>query len=214
MTDGSGSVITGGLTISSVSSSNSEAIIFLALRLFISIANTKPIANKTRSKITANCIANGCSCNVCGVLFPSIRLVPTGHWVSVMKSSGFWKSSGGNDGAVSASGDIVADGDIIAYNASDRNLKDNIQVIKGSLDKLGGIRGVEFDWNDNSPGWAQERGHDVGVVAQEIQKVLPEIVTERKNGYLGVDYKRIVPLLIESIKELKEEVEELKKKVN
>ena len=115
---------------------------------------------------------------------------------------------------VSSSGDVVADGDVVAYNSSDRNLKDNIQVIKGSLDKIGDIRGVEFDWNDKSPAWARERGHDVGVVAQEVQKILPEIVVERKNGYLGVDYKRIVPLLIESIKELKEEVEELKKKVN
>ena len=115
---------------------------------------------------------------------------------------------------VSASGDVVADGDVVAYNSSDERLKDNIQVIKGSLDKIGDIRGVEFDWNDKSPAWARERGHDVGVVAQEVQKILPEIVVERKNGYLGVDYKRIVPLLIESIKELKEEVEELKKKVN
>ena len=123
-------------------------------------------------------------------------------------------SYGSDLGAISASGDIVADGDIIAYNASDKNLKDNIQVIKGSLNKIGDIRGVEFDWNDKSPGWAQERGHDVGVIAQEVQKVVPEIVVERKNGYLGVDYKRLVPLLIESIKELKEEVEELKKKVN
>ena len=115
---------------------------------------------------------------------------------------------------VSSSGDVVADGDVIAYNSSDERLKDNIQVIEGSLDKIGGIRGVEFDWNDKSPGWAQERGHDVGVIAQEVQKVVPEIVVERKNGYLGVDYKRLVPLLIESIKELKEEVEILKKKVN
>jgi len=117
-------------------------------------------------------------------------------------------------GQISSSGDIVADGDIVAYNSSDKRLKDNIQVIKGSLDKIGEIRGVEFDWNDKSPGWAQERGHDVGVVAQEVQQILPEIVIERKNGYLGVDYKRIVPLLIESIKELKQEVDDLKKKVN
>ena len=115
---------------------------------------------------------------------------------------------------VSASGDVVADGDVIAYNSSDIRLKDNIEVIKGSLDKIDGIRGVEFDWNEKSPGWAQERGHDVGVIAQEVQKVLPEIVTERTNGYLGVDYKRIIPLLIESVKELKQEVEILKKKVN
>ena len=115
---------------------------------------------------------------------------------------------------ISSSGDIVADGDVIAYNSSDIRLKDNIEVIKGSLDKIDGIRGVEFDWNEKAPGWARERGHDVGVIAQEVQKVLPEVVQERKNGFLGVDYKRLVPLLIESIKELKQEVEDLKKKVN
>jgi len=107
--------------------------------------------------------------------------------------------------------DLLADGDVVAYNSSDIRLKDNLQVIKGSLDKIGEINGYEFDWNEHSPGWAQERGHDVGVIAQEVQKVVPEIVSERKNGYLGVDYKRIIPLLIESIKELKQEVENLKK---
>ena len=115
---------------------------------------------------------------------------------------------------VSASGDVVAAGDVVAYYTSDIRLKDNIEVIKGSLDKIGKIRGVEFDWNEKAPGWARERGHDVGVIAQEVQKVIPEIVVERKNGFLGVDYKRIIPLLIESVKELKQEVEDLKKKVN
>jgi len=110
--------------------------------------------------------------------------------------------------------DVLADGDVVAYNSSDIRLKDNIQVIKGSLDKIGDIRGVEFDWNDKSPGWARERGHDVGVIAQEVEKVLPEVVVKRKSGYLGVDYKRLIPLLVESIKELKQEVENLKKKVN
>ena len=142
------------------------------------------------------------------------KLETTNVGVTITGSLYVSGSVGGNAGAISASGDIVADGDIIAYNASDKNLKDNIQVIKGSLDKIGDIRGVEFDWNEKSPGWARERGHDVGVIAQEVQKVVPEIVTERANGYLGVDYKRLVPLLIESIKELKEEVEDLKKKVN
>ena len=105
--------------------------------------------------------------------------------------------------------DVLADGDVVAYNSSDERLKDNIQVIKGSLDKIGEIRGVEFDWNDKSPGWAKERGHDVGVIAQEVQKVVPEIVVERKNGFLGVDYKRLVPLLIESIKELHKKIEHI-----
>jgi hypothetical protein len=119
-----------------------------------------------------------------------------------------------SSGNISASADIVAEGDVIAYYTSDIRLKDNLQVIKGSLDKIGKINGYEFDWNDKSPGWARERGHDVGVIAQEVQKVLPEVVVERKSGYLGVDYKRLIPLLVESIKELKQEVENLKKKVN
>jgi hypothetical protein len=111
---------------------------------------------------------------------------------------------------ITSSGDVVAAGDVVAYYTSDIRLKDNLQIIEGSLDKIGKINGYEFDWNEQSPGWAQERGHDVGVIAQEVQKVVPEIVSERKNGYLGVDYKRIIPLLIESIKELRQEVENLK----
>jgi len=118
------------------------------------------------------------------------------------------------DGGVGVALDVHAGGDVVAYASSDVKLKDNIEVIEDSLDKISEIRGVKFDWNEESPDWAQERGHDVGVIAQEVQKVLPEIVTERTNGYLGVDYKRIIPLLIESIKELKQEVEDLKKKVN
>ena len=118
------------------------------------------------------------------------------------------------DGGVGVALDVHAGGDVVAYASSDERLKDNLQVIEGSLDKIGEINGYEFDWNEKSPEWAQKRGHDIGVVAQEIQKVLPEIVTERTNGYLGVDYKRLIPLLIESIKELKQEVDDLKKKVN
>jgi len=118
------------------------------------------------------------------------------------------------DGGVGVAENIHAGGDVVAYASSDERLKDNIEVIENSLDKVGEIRGVTFNWNEESPEWAKERGRDVGVIAQEVRKVLPEIVVERTNGYLGVDYKRIIPLLIESIKELKQEVEDLKKKVN
>ena len=54
-------------------------------------------------------------------------------------------------------------------------------------------------------------GHDVGVLAQEVEKVLPEVVVTRDSGYKAVRYEKMVPLLIESIKELKAEIEELKK---
>ena len=54
-------------------------------------------------------------------------------------------------------------------------------------------------------------GQDVGVIAQEIEKVLPEVVEKRDNGYKAVKYEKIVPLLIESIKEQQKQIEELKK---
>ena len=165
--------------------------------------NTKFQTTNTGVSVTGNVVASG---------------YITGSYISASNdiyAAGNLRIIGNISGSsISSSGDILADGDVVAYNSSDERLKDNIEVIQGSLDKIGEIRGVEFDWNEKSPGWAQERGHDVGVIAQEVQKVLPEIVTKRKNGYLGVDYKRLVPLLIESIKELKEEVEILKKKVN
>ena len=53
-------------------------------------------------------------------------------------------------------------------------------------------------------------GHDVGVLAQELEKVLPEVVTTRDNGYKAVKYEKIIPLLVEAIKELQAEVQELK----
>ena len=119
-------------------------------------------------------------------------------------------SEGGNAqflGNISGS-QIEASGDIIAFGSSDRNLKDNIEPIENPLEKMDKIGGYTFDWNDKQDTY---KGHDIGVVAQEIQEVLPEIVATRANGYLCVKYEKIVPLLIESIKELKQEVEDIKK---
>ena len=104
---------------------------------------------------------------------------------------------------------IEASGDVIAFGSSDERLKDNIKPITEPLWKVSQIGGYTFDWNEKQDTY---EGHDVGVVAQEIHKVLPEVVAERSNGYLGVKYEKIVPLLIESIKELKKEIEELKSK--
>jgi hypothetical protein len=104
---------------------------------------------------------------------------------------------------------IEASGDVIAFSSSDRRFKDNLVVIEGSLDKIGKVNGYEFDWNDKQSAY---KGHDIGVVAQEIEAVLPEVVTTRGDGYKAVKYEKIVPLLIESIKELKQEVDEIKQK--
>ena len=104
---------------------------------------------------------------------------------------------------------IEASGDVIAFGSSDRNLKDNIQPIKNSLEKVDKIGGYTFVWNDKQDTY---EGSDVGVIAQEIEEVLPEVVMTRGSGYKAVKYEKIVPLLIESIKELKQEVDEIKQK--
>ena len=111
------------------------------------------------------------------------------------------------DGEISGS-TIRASGDVIAFNSSDERLKDNIIQIENPLEKMESIGGYEFDWNNNQQIY---HGHDIGVIAQEIEKVLPEAVKDRGSGYKGVQYDKIIPLLIESIKELKQKVEDIEK---
>ena len=103
-----------------------------------------------------------------------------------------------------------ATGDIVAFVSSDERLKNNIKPIEGALDKVSQISGNTFDWNEEKQDIY--KGKDYGVIAQEINEVMPELVNTRENGYLAVKYDKIVPLLIESIKELKKEIEELKSK--
>ena len=93
---------------------------------------------------------------------------------------------------------------------SDKDLKDNITPIENPIDKIKEIGGYEFDWNNKS----SYEGHDVGVIAQEIEKVLPEVVTTRDNGYKAVKYEKIVALLIEGIKEQQLQIDDLKKQLN
>lgn len=109
-------------------------------------------------------------------------------------------------GNIKAGGDITAGGDIVAFSSSDRTLKDNLKPIADPMEKINKISGYEFDWNDKQK---THTGHDVGVVAQEIEQVLPEVVTEREDGLKAVRYEKLVPLLIESIKELSAKVEKL-----
>ena len=112
-------------------------------------------------------------------------------------------------------GQAEVTGDIIAFYSSDINLKENITVIENALVKIKQIRGVEYDWKaDHLDIYPSKDKHDVGVIAQEIEKVLPEVVTTRDDGTKAVRYEKIVPLLIESIKELSNEVERLKRVIS
>ena len=109
---------------------------------------------------------------------------------------------------ITVTGAVQATGDVIAFHSSDYKLKDNITTIENALDKVDQMRGVEFDWNDKQDSW---EGHDIGVIAQEVEKVVPEIVIEREDGYKAVNYQKLTALLVQAVKELKEEIKELKK---
>lgn len=115
-------------------------------------------------------------------------------------------------------GEIRAIDNVTAYYGSDSRLKENLRIIEEPISLLSNINGYRFDWTED---YINHRGgedgyfirkEDVGVIAQEIQKILPEAVAERKDGYLAVNYEKIIPLLIEAIKELKLEMDKIKEK--
>jgi len=112
------------------------------------------------------------------------------------------------NGDTDIDGDLCVTGDITAFCTSDQRLKDNITPIDDPLAKVLSISGNTYDWNEKS----NKEGHDVGVIAQEVLEVLPEAVTTRDNGYLAVDYQKIVPLLVEAVKELSAKVKDLENK--
>jgi hypothetical protein len=111
-------------------------------------------------------------------------------------------------------GRIDASNDVVAFSTSDIRFKENITPISNALHKLNKIGGYEFDWKNEEELVALHgfTGHDVGVIAQEIEEILPEVVTTRDSGYKAVKYEKIVPLLIQCIKELKQEIDSLKNK--
>jgi hypothetical protein len=82
--------------------------------------------------------------------------------------------------------------------ASDMNLKKNVVTIENALDKLDGMRGVYHDWVDEN-----NKEHSIGVIAQEVQAVYPELVHEGSDGYLSVNYPKLTAVLLQAIKELK-----------
>ena len=108
--------------------------------------------------------------------------------------------------APGTSGVIRATNDIVAFYSSDERLKDNIEEIPNCLGRLKDIKGVEFDWNDKQSVY---EGHDIGVIAQDIEKIAPSIVTDRDNGYKAVKYEKLTAILIQAVKELHAKVEEL-----
>jgi hypothetical protein len=114
-------------------------------------------------------------------------------------------------------GQIRATDDITAFYSSDVALKENIHNIESPMDKVQQLNGVLFDWkeeyikNNGGEDGYFVRKTDVGVIAQDVEKVLPEVVGTRPNGVKAVKYDRLCALLIECVKDLQTQVNDLKK---
>ena len=97
--------------------------------------------------------------------------------------------------------------DVYAYYSSDPLLKTNKELIDDPLKKLSMIGGYSYDWKPEASNEGEHlKGHDYGVMADEIEKILPELVTTRESGVKAVRYDKIIPLLIEAVKELNNKV--------
>ena len=117
-------------------------------------------------------------------------------------------------GALTVTGAITATGDITAFSASDIRFKENITAIESPIEKIKMISGNTYDWKAENKDIHGFEGNDVGVIAQEIEEVLPQLVVTRDNGYKAVKYDKLVALLIEGMKEQQKQIEDLSNKIN
>lgn len=111
--------------------------------------------------------------------------------------------TGGAVITLASGGSITASGDITAY--SDERVKENINTIENALEKVKALRGVTYNRKDK-----EDKSEKIGVIAQEVQEILPQVVQEQEDGMLGVSYGNITAVLIEAIKEQQKQIEVLK----
>ena len=123
------------------------------------------------------------------------------------------------DSLISGDLDVGADntnelrclGDVIAFSTSDINLKKDIKPITEPLRKLKKLSGNTFTWKSEA-GKRKAGLSDIGVIAQEVNSVLPNI-TREVNGVMSVRYEKLIPLLIECVKDQQQQIDELKLKL-
>ena len=105
---------------------------------------------------------------------------------------------------------LHVEGDVVSYYASDKRLKDDITLIDEPLSKVMSLDAIEFNWNDNQSTYT---GHDIGLIAQQVEEVTPEIVETRKDGYKAIKYEKVNALLVGAIQEQQKKIEFLEKRL-
>jgi predicted RecA/RadA family phage recombinase len=185
---------------------------------FAHAGNWVELANQSNIPTNNNQLTNGAGY----VTSSGVTSVATSNGITggTITSTGTLSMSGSYTGTFSVTGEIRATSDVTAYYSSDEKLKENVVEIDDAINKVKQVRGVEFDWTQeyiDAKGGEDNyfvRKHDVGVIAQEIEKVLPEVVATREDGTKAVKYDRVVALLISAVKEQQKQIEDLKEEIN
>jgi hypothetical protein len=112
-------------------------------------------------------------------------------------------------GNLTINGTITATGDITAFFTSDIRHKNNVQLIDNALEKVNALNGVTWEWNDDVDEVTKQTP-TTGLIAQDVLDVLPEVVKTRENGFLALDYSKMIGLLVEAIKEQDVVIQKLK----
>jgi hypothetical protein len=124
-----------------------------------------------------------------------------------------WAINGSEFFRMNSSGNFLVYADVTAFSTtlSDRRLKNNVTTITSSLEIINKLRPVSYTWDDK----LNRKGTDFGLIAQEVEEILPDIVKETEtlfdnNIYKSISYEKLIPFLIKSIQELTEEINKLK----
>ena len=134
----------------------------------------------------------------------------TGRVISHNTADGCGVGAVHADGGISCGGNLNAGKDVISFCTSDIKFKEDVKNIDNPLELIKNINGVTFKWNNKQD---THRGDDTGLIAQEVESLnLPGVCTTRSDGTLAIKYERVVPLLVECIKELNEKIERLEKR--
>jgi hypothetical protein len=132
-------------------------------------------------------------------------IVTTGS-INISGSLGVGTAASGVVGA------ILATNDVVAFASSDERLKENLELIGNAVEKVEAIGGYTYNWIPMEGVHVYGDMKDVGVIAQEVEKILPELVSDRENGYKAVKYDKLTALLIQAVKELSARITELESK--
>jgi hypothetical protein len=196
--------------------------------VFGAVSGDVTISSTGVATIAANSVALGTDTtgNYVGTITAGTGVSTTGastgegiaHTISIgqavaTSSNVQFNSLGVGMAASATAGRIDATNDIVAFSSSDIRFKENIKPIENPIEKIRKISGNTYDWKEENKIEHGYEGNDVGVIAQEIEAVLPQLVQTRESGYKAVKYDKLVALLIEGIKEQQLQIEKLQLEV-